>query len=133
MRISPGRLVIFLVFLTLFAYGCAYVKKDLVQIPCTTDSIITYNTHVAPILSKNCYTCHSAASNVSGILLDTYDGLKYYATINNNSTVNATSNYLMGTISHASGYNAMPQSGGKLSDCDIAIIQKWISTGLKEN
>jgi uncharacterized membrane protein len=119
------KLAIFCLFLmaALVLTNCAYTKKELVQTPCVLDSIVSYQVKVAPIIQKNCFTCHSSASNISGILLETHDELKFYA----------DNGYLYGTISHSAGYNAMPNGGAKLSDCDIAIIQKWIDTGAKDN
>lgn len=103
----------------LVSAGCAYTKKDIVQAPCTIPTNVSYVTDIAPILQGNCYSCHSAASPSSGILLDSYNGLKFYA----------QNGYLYGTISHANGYRPMPDDGGKLSDCNISIIKKWIDSG----
>jgi len=61
----------------------------------------------------------SAASLTSGILLDNYDGLKYYA----------QNGYLYGDISHAPGFRPMPDGEAKLNNCIIATIKKWIDTG----
>ncbi len=43
----------------------------------------------------------------------------------------AQNGYLYGNITHAPGYNPMPDGGGggKLSDCTIATIKKWIDSG----
>ena len=103
----------------LAAAGCAYTKKDIVQVPCTIPATVSYSSDVIPVLQNNCYSCHSASSNVSGILLDNYNSLRYYA----------ENGYLYGTISHAGGYRPMPDDGGKISDCNIALIKKWIDTG----
>ena len=118
-----ATLSIIIVCCLVMVYSCSYSKKELVQAPCVLDSIVSYQTKVAPIIQKNCFTCHSSASNISGILLETHDQLKFYA----------DNGYLYGTISHAAGFNAMPNGGTKLSDCDIATIQKWINTGAKDN
>ncbi len=101
------------------AEGCAYAKKDLVQVPCVISDTVSYAKDIAPIISTNCFACHSAASNTSGILLDSYNALKFWA----------ENGYLYGTISHGANYKAMPQGGGKLSDCNIALIKKWIDKG----
>lgn len=98
------------------AAGCAYTKKEVVQVPCIISDTVSYAKDIAPIISGNCYDCHSNGSNTSGILLDNYDGLKFYA----------LNGFLYGTISHAAGYRPMPDGGGKLSDCNIATIKKWI-------
>ena len=102
--------------------GCAYTKKEIVQVPCTIPPSVTYTNDVIPVLQNNCYSCHSAASNVSGILLDNYNSLRYYA----------ENGYLYGVITHASGYRPMPDDGGKISDCNIALIKKWIDTGMPQ-
>lgn len=102
-----------------FATGCAYTKKDIVQPPCVLPTNVSYTSDIIPVLQANCYSCHSAASNISGILLDSYNSLRYYA----------ENGYLYGVISHASGYRPMPDDGGKISDCNIALIKKWIDTG----
>ena len=40
---------------------------------------------------------------------------------------------LMGTINHASGFSAMPKGGAKLSNCQIAVVQKWVTAGAPNN
>lgn len=99
--------------------GCAYSKKDVIQLPCVIADTLSYSRDVVPILQRNCYRCHSSASNISGILLDNYSALKFYA----------QNGYLYGVISHASGYNPMPEDAGKLDDCTIALIKKWVDAG----
>jgi mono/diheme cytochrome c family protein len=99
--------------------GCAYAKKDVVQTPCVISDTVSYAKNIAPIISTSCFACHSTASNVSGILLDSYDAMKFWA----------GNGYLYGTISHGAGYKPMPDGGGKLSDCNIALIKKWIDKG----
>ena len=101
------------------AGGCAYAKKDVVELPCVIADNISYTADIAPIIAASCSDCHSTASNVSGILLDNYDALKFYA----------QNGFLYGTISHSAGYRPMPDGGGKLSNCTIATIKKWIDNG----
>jgi len=107
------------IFFIACAVGCAYLKKDVVVVPCVIPDNISYATDIAPIIDANCSDCHSSASASSGIQLDNYDGLKFYA----------QNGYLYGCISHASGYRPMPDGGGKLNDCTIATIKKWIDNG----
>ncbi|MBS1563434.1 MAG: hypothetical protein JST39_03555 [Bacteroidetes bacterium] len=103
--------------------GCAYNKKEVVQIPCTVPDTVTYTAKIEPIIRTNCYACHSAGNNVANVLLDSYSALKSYA----------QNGYLYGVISHANGYKPMPDGGDKLDDCTIAVIKKWIDTGTPEN
>jgi hypothetical protein len=58
-----------------------------------------------------------------GVDLSNYNGV---ATV-------AVSGTLIGTITHAPGFSAMPQGGNKLSDCEITQIQKWINSGALNN
>jgi hypothetical protein len=102
--------------------SCAYVKKDLVTIPCVIADSVTYTKDIAPIIQTNCFQCHSSASNISGIPLESYTELKFYA----------DNGYLYGTLSHSSGFKPMPDGGAKLSDCMLATIKKWIDTGTPE-
>ena len=99
--------------------GCAYTKKEIIVVPCVLADTISYTTDVVPILQANCYRCHSTNNDESGILLDNYSALKYYA----------DNGYLYGCIAHLSSYRPMPDDGGKIGDCNIALIKKWIDTG----
>ncbi|RFM32243.1 c-type cytochrome [Chitinophaga silvisoli] len=90
----------------------------------TCDTVnMKYAANVQPILSANCYGCHGNGSASGGISLDTYS--KVLTQVNNGN--------LIGTITHASGYPAMPQGGSKLSDCNINIIKDWIARGAQNN
>lgn len=84
-----------------------------------------YMADVVPILTNNCYKCHGASSNTGsfGLVLEGYNNLKPYA----------ESGTLIGVITHASGYPAMPKDGAKLSDCNINKIRSWIAHGIQDN
>lgn len=84
-----------------------------------------YAANVAPILAAHCYICHGTATNSTsgGIVLEGYSNLKVMADNGN----------LIGAISHAAGYPAMPQNAAKLSDCDINTIRSWIDNGTQNN
>ncbi|WP_339815322.1 hypothetical protein [uncultured Imperialibacter sp.] len=93
---------------------------------CDGSTTITYSASIQPIISARCLSCHSAsaASNLGGgVKLDTYQNVK----------VRADNGSLLGTIKHKSGYPQMPQSGSKLSSCQISLIEKWISEGTLNN
>ena len=117
-----GKLICSLICVIVFmaaSGGCAYVKKDVIVVPCVVPDNVSYANDIVPILEANCYDCHTTSSNSSGVLLDNYDALVFYA----------QNGYLYGNITHAPGYNPMPDGGGKLSDCTIATIKKWIDSG----
>ena len=106
-------------------FGCYYDSEEgLYGKPGTgCDTTVTkFSTEVKPILQSSCLSCHSnsvAAGSGGGIKLQDYADVKTYA----------DNGKLIGTISHASGFAAMPKGGGKLTDCNILIIQTWITRG----
>jgi mono/diheme cytochrome c family protein len=89
---------------------------------CDTTTV-TFNVTVHPIIKTNCESCHSGSSAGGGVQLVSYDDIK----------ASAASGRLMGTIRHEQGYSAMPKGGNKLSDCDIAKLDKWIAESMKNN
>lgn len=105
--------------------GCYYDSEEaLYGKPGTgCDTTVTkFITQVKPILQSNCLSCHSnsaATSSGGGIRLEDYADVKTYA----------QNGHLMGTINHSSSFSAMPKGGGKLTDCNILIIQTWITKG----
>jgi hypothetical protein len=105
--------------------GCYYDREDKVYpngAACDT-SLASYNNKVKPILQSNCYGCHSGGSPVAGFALETYAQVK----------VVADNGKLVGAVTHAAGFSAMPKGLPKLSDCDIALITKWVNLGAPEN
>mgnify|MGYP000911934692 CR=1 FL=1 len=108
--------------------GCYNDKEELLYPPgtgsCDTASASTFSGSVLPILNTNCNVCHAGTANAGGgINLDTYNGVK----------TQATNGKLMGAVRQLPGFISMPQSGGKLSDCNIAILQRWINAGMLNN
>ncbi len=84
-----------------------------------------YTANIVPILQANCYSCHGTASSSggNGIVLEGYANLK----------AKADAGTLIGVITHAAGFPAMPQNGPKLSACNINKIRSWINNGTKDN
>lgn len=84
---------------------------------CDTNSF-SYSGVIAPMMQQYCTGCHNSASAPGGSLMD-------HASVKNA----AVSGSLIGDISHASGYNPMPQGGAKLLDCKITQVKKWVAAG----
>jgi hypothetical protein len=80
---------------------------------------VTYTTTINPIMQAWCTGCHSGSNPSNGLRLDNY----------NDVVASANSGRLMGAIRHEAGYKPMPNGGGMLSSCEIALIQKWINLG----
>ncbi len=104
-------------------------EEELYPVVSTCDTAsVTYAGQVSSILQTSCLACHSnAGSGASGggISLEGHANLSTY--ISNNQA------RFIGAIEHTSGYIAMPQGGGKLNDCSISQIKKWINDGAQNN
>lgn len=86
-------------------------------------TVFTYSAAVAPLMNTFCKGCHNPTSLGGGIDVSTYTAVKAIA----------ANGKLMGSITHASGFIAMPQGSAKLSDCRIRQVQKWITAGSLNN
>jgi hypothetical protein len=90
----------------------------------TCDSTnVTFSGTINPIIQSTCVGCHSGGSVAPrGLDYTTYAGVAAVA----------QSGQLVGAVSHKPGYQPMPQ-GGKLNDCQIALIKKWVRAGAQNN
>lgn len=86
------------------------------------DTQFTYAAIIQPIITTHCVGCHKPGSLGGSIDLSTYAKVK----------TQAGNGKLLGSVTHTNGYVAMPQ-GGKLEDCQITQIQKWIDAGALNN
>ena len=82
----------------------------------------TYSGAISPMMQLYCVGCHNAASAQGGSLTD-YNSVKDAA----------VSGRLIGDIAHQTGYNAMPQTGLQLSDCQVTQVKKWVAAGALNN
>ena len=117
--------VIFLITGTFFS--CYNDKADLLypalNVTCDTVTTVSYSQKIVPLLQQYCYSCHLGPSPSGGIEMGTYTTDK---AIGQNGK-------LYGSISYNNAYSPMPQGAGKLSDCQIAKIKKWIDANLPDN
>ena len=103
--------------------GCYYDNvTDLYPNGCNVIDV-SYSRNIFPILEVNCLTCHDETSQQGGVVLEEYDDLIRYV----------ENGKLMGSIQHEDGYEPMPLTGGKLSNCQIKKFQSWIDAGALEN
>jgi mono/diheme cytochrome c family protein len=120
------RLAIFFATALLFSLSaCYYDKADVVYPPpANCDSLAaTYSQKVLPILSAQCYSCHSGTAIAgAGIKLDSYNNVKLQ--VNNGR--------LLGAVAQNPGFSPMPK-GGKLTACQIGQIRNWINAGAPNN
>jgi mono/diheme cytochrome c family protein len=83
---------------------------------------VTYAAVINPIIQSNCSGCHNANLASGGYNFSTHSGL----------AIPAQNGRLVGAVSHAPGYHPMPQ-GGKLNNCQIAQIKRWVALGALNN
>ena len=115
-------LFLFFVFLFTLSVGIADQKINF------------FEKKIRPVLSKNCYECHSAKSKSlkAGLLLDRKAGWERGG---KNGAVIKPGNPSKSILMNALRYNKhdlqMPPSG-KLSESVLADFEKWISTGAED-
>lgn len=109
--------------------GCYYDNEEVLYPklynPCN-DTVVTFSGTVNQILQP-CFACHSNsavnAGEGGGIKLENHADVLTYV----------KNGKLMGSIRHDDLFIKMPQTGGKLPDCEIAQLQKWIDNGTLNN
>lgn len=114
-------------FITItWMWACEYNVAEELYPPteCISDSM-SYVTNIEPIISHNCYACHSLINAPANgtMVLEGYDELIKY--VNNGQ--------LLGAIKWESGFSRMPQDAPQLPDCDIIKIESWINDGAPDN
>jgi len=123
-----------LIFLMLVAvivtYSSCYYDKASIVYPndgkCDTTNM-QLSTDLNSIMEAHCFSCHSSA-NAHEFGSD-YN-LEDYTTIKNA----ATSGQLMSSINQDGNLaEPMPQSGAKLSDCNISKFDAWVKSGAPDN
>ena len=119
------RLIIKLLMCCLVVLTACYYDSEEDLYPATdcNTANMSYQTDIAPILERNCYSCHSAAANTANITLEGHSNLVNHV----------NSGRLLGAIKHQSGFTPMPQGAPQLIDCDIAKIEQWVATGAQNN
>ena len=90
---------------------------------CDTLSV-SFANDIVPILTNNCYTCHSnlnAPDFTNGIAFEEY------------ADVAASAGLIVGAINHQEGFPQMPRNRDKLDTCLINTIEAWVNQGSLEN
>jgi uncharacterized protein with WD repeat len=95
------------------------------------DATPSYAKDVAPILAANCAGCHAGSVKMGSLNLDTYEGLMkggHDGAVITPGKSAGSRLYLMITGQQSP---AMPLTGKKLADGEIATIRQWIDAGAK--
>jgi mono/diheme cytochrome c family protein len=80
-------------------------------------SNVTYPGTVFPIFQNYCLTCHSGPTPAGGLDFNDYNNVAFIA----------ENGRLLGALRHEPGFSPMPQNQSKLSQCEIALIAKWVN------
>lgn len=116
-----------LILAYLTGISCSKMSEDQLTVPSENKSCdtvnMTFSKDVQPILDTNCYGCHHEGNAYAGVALDNYDGVKQ-------TVVNQQ---LIGVINQSAGYNPMPPTGSKLTQCNIDKITDWVNHGAINN
>jgi len=92
-----------------------------------------FTTRVKPIIDANCGRCHEGTNHRGGLSLDTRESMLKGG---HDGTVlvpgDPAKSLLVRLIRHegpADDPMPMPPKGDKLSDADIAVVEKWVKAG----
>ena len=107
--------------------GCYYDSEEVLYPvlynPCN-DTTVSFSKTVTTILQP-CQACHSnsnASASGKGLKLQDYSDVM----------IMVSNGKIMSSVNHTSAY-PMPKGGGKLPDCEISQLQKWIDNGSFNN
>lgn len=122
-KMSAGILPAFLVSLL---FSC--MKKDDAssQVPgctATPSATISYQKDVYPIIKQNCMSCHDANNHSGGIVIENYEQI----------ALSGKSGELYNSVMISSNGKAYMPKGGRLMDCEIALLKAWVDQGAKNN
>lgn len=123
MKVSFLSIVTFVTIL--FASASCYYDNEEALYPSLSSSCdttnVTFSGTIVPILSNNCFSCHSNATSSFGgnIRLESF------------ADVQANSARLIAAIKQT-GAKPMPP-GGKLKTCSISQFDIWIKNGAPNN
>lgn len=110
--------------------ACYYDKEDILypEQPCDTVKMVSFSSDVIPILSVNCYNCHSLVNAPvygDNLVLEGYSNLVTY--------MNLEPEVLENSIKQNGKALSMPRNAAKLAKCSISDIEMWIKQGKRNN
>jgi hypothetical protein len=98
--------------------GCRNYNEVDLYTQCDTVNV-GYSANIYPIITSHCLPCHTTINQFGGIVLDNVDSAR----------IPARNGLLLKAVTHDPSVIPMPKGGGKLSDCEIAKIRRWIDLG----
>ncbi len=129
--------VLILVLVLFWTAACNQKREESASF--TDSDQLSYNFHIRPILSDNCFACHGPDANKreAGLRLDTEEGA--YAALKDNPGAHAV---VSGDVKASEVVNRLfstdenelmppPESNLKLSEQEKETIRKWIAQGAR--
>jgi hypothetical protein len=134
MNFNKGNKKQVLVAILIVMSACFFSCKKKTTSPSPTPplpAIVSFSNDIIPVFNAHCNTsgCHGSGSPAAGLNLSPSVAYSQLFTKHEIDTTNASNSNLY--IEVASGQ--MPKAGGKLSDYNISLIQKWIQQKAKNN
>ena len=97
-------------------------KNTACNIPCESEKA-SFADDVMPIIEMHCLGCHQPTNALGSVNLIDHAHIRTFA----------ITGQLMGSIKYVAGYVPMPETSLKMTDCQIATIQNWITEGALNN
>lgn len=106
--------------------SCLYEKQgSLSPYTCGTlpTSHVSFLKDIFPIIKNNCLQCHDAKNHYGGIVIENYTQI----------AESGKSGELYNSIQISNFGKAYMPKGGRLMDCELALIYAWIKQGALNN
>ncbi len=107
-------------------YGCEHdpIEPDPDDDPVTCDTVdVSFTADIAPFFNPKCLSCHAGAFPSGGIDMSDHAGVM----------VQVNNGRLLGAVRHEQGFSPMPQGQAKLNNCEIALLESWVTQGALDN
>jgi mono/diheme cytochrome c family protein len=98
---------------------------------CHTSGALSYNADIQPIFNEHCATsgCHTSASKSGGLDLSAGNS---FAELSKSGSGYINTTKPTSSVLYSAMRSTMPPSG-KLDDCTLEKIEKWMEQGAKNN
>jgi hypothetical protein len=123
---------ILFIFSCLFlGYSCTHEKA---AINCTAPDVVSFKQQILPIFNQHCTTsgCHSGALPAGNLSLESAVAYAQLSRKGKGYLDTLTPQYSVLFASMNAVYNPMPKSG-KLDQCTVDLVLKWIQQKAKNN
>ena len=92
------------------------------SVPCDATAT-SFKVNIQPLFKTYCYGCHQANDQQGNVSMEDYEHILEYV----------RDGSLLGSMKHERDYDAMPLYLDKMTDCQIALVENWITEGALNN